>query len=98
MFLLLLILASYRVSLLIAADEGPYKIFDKFRKHLGQIAAKRGQGFWWEFSELFHCPFCLGVWMSLVLLPLYVYPSDLGNLFLLWMGVTGGQNLLQKLR
>lgn len=87
----LAILACYRLSQLLAIDDGPYNVFLEWRKWLGRRA--NGSTFWHNVAEMFHCPFCLGVW--------FAFPLALlidGNFLLLWLGIAGGQAFLEELR
>ena len=64
--LVLAALAVFRLSELFAVDYGPFYIFDLWRKLLGVWASgKSKHGLAHSLAELFHCPFCLGIWLGL---------------------------------
>lgn len=90
------ILAVYRLAQLIALDDGPYQVFDRLRHWAGMKAGV--DGFWYNLSEFIHCPFCLGVWFSLLMLPLWIWPTLVGDILLLWWGAAGGQAFLEGFR
>lgn len=90
LLLCLLILASYRLSRLISKDS----IFEPFREWLGKQASNRNR-FWLFVAELFHCPYCLGIWISAG------FALTVSHSFLEWslhtLAIAGGQSLLQEL-
>ena len=55
------------------------------------IIDDRHFGKWHSLAEGLECPYCLGVWLSLPLLTLIVWPSYYGDLFLMLMAMSGGQ-------
>jgi len=91
------ILAVYRLAQLFAFDEGPGHIFERIRAwgcrfdDTGKIMA---QGTWSRFVS---CPFCTGVWFAAFAVLLIVLPSLVGDLFLLWQAVAGGQAFMEGL-
>lgn len=86
--LILAILAVYRIAQLITLDDGPFKVFDRLRRFFGRRSQLR------ELAELFHCPYCLGMWLAGGL-TLVMQPDQP---ILWWMAVAGGQALLEELR
>lgn len=113
---LLCVLACYRLSKMIADDDGPAFIFKRFRYWIrdkswmeadvnrainrldGLEIDDRWYGKWHNLAEGIECPYCLGVWFSLPLLALYLFPSISGDIFLLLMGISGGQAFMQSLK
>jgi hypothetical protein len=90
LLLCLLILACYRVANLISKDV----ITEFFRAWLGRLASNRNS-FWMFVAELFHCPYCLGVWIAAVLaIPV---SRSLLEWLLHTLAIAGGQYLLQEL-
>ena len=86
------VLACYRLAQLVVLDEGPYKVFERFRAELGRRAAG-GDAFWENMAELLHCPFCMGVWFAL---PLAVWVGGtLIEVVVIWLAIAGGQAVLQ---
>lgn len=83
---LLVVLAVYRVTRLIAVDDITRPFRDRARGWLG---------------ELVTCPFCVGAWVSALAI-IFVQVTDLANpdwplaLLLIW-AVAGGQALLSAL-
>ncbi len=85
--LLLLILATYRLSLLLAWDT----ILDKPRNYIGL----HSNDFVREWlGYLVHCPYCIGLWIALFLAIIY-YPE---NWLLMTFVIAGGQAFLQGFR
>jgi hypothetical protein len=87
------ILACYRLAQLVALDDGPYKVMVRFRKELGRRAAT-GDALWENWAELFHCPFCLGVWFAFPL-AIWVGGNSIIGIIIIWLAIAGGQAFLQ---
>lgn len=71
--LIILTLATWRLSSLLAAEEGPYNLFGKFRilvgiHYIGQRVDARGQ-----LAKLFSCTWCLSVWIGAIASVAYYY-------------------------
>lgn len=111
--LLLTILTCYRLARMIAKDDGPLFIFKRLRYLIkdkawyeadkngytyGAEISDRWFGKWHNLNEGISCPYCLGVWLSLPLIFLFLYPSFYGDIFLVLMSISGGQAFLQSLR
>ena len=58
----------------------------------------RWWGKWYNLSEGIECPYCIGVWLSLPLFFMLLYPTEIGDLFLILMSISGGQTFLQSLK
>lgn len=90
LFLTLVILANYRLARLITKD----MISEPFRRWLGKKAA--GRNFiWLHTAELFHCPYCLGVWTAQIFA--LFFATSLLDWILLTLAIAGGQTFLQGL-
>lgn len=94
--LLLAGLACYRLSRLLAWEEGPLGMFSAFQKALGgkDIDEETGQPKT-LLGRFITCPYCLGVWIALGLCFLLIYPTIMGDTFLIIMGLAGLQAYLQ---
>ena len=89
---LLAVFACYRLAQLVAIDDGPYIIFDIFRKELGKRAAD-GDALWVNLAELMICPFCLGLWFAA---PLALFVgSGIIEIVITWLAIAGAQSFLQ---
>ena len=83
--LTLAILATWRVSHLIAAEDGPFDVIVRLRR-------RAGDGF---FGKLMDCPYCLSLWIAAPLALLLA-----GNAVawcVAWLAISGGSSLLEKL-
>jgi len=62
----ILALATYRLSLLISKEPGPFDILGKFRTWAGveydQYSHPQATG---QLSEAIMCPYCLSVWIGI---------------------------------
>ena len=91
---------------MLARDDGPLYVFKRGRYWVkdrafyeaGSIKAledDRNFGKWHNLAEGITCPFCIGIWLSLPLFALLVWPTRAGDLFLLLVAISGGQAFLQ---
>lgn len=94
--ILLCAFATYRLSRLIALDNGPFDVIKNARRFLGAMAAVKYQKAWRSalvrtLAELVHCQFCSGVWIALVfsLLVQFNYPW-----WLAWLAIAGIQAVI----
>ncbi len=90
------IFATYRVAQFITYDNAPFNLMDKFRCYLGKKATSAEKyGFWWSMAELVNCPFCNGLWISLLftLILFSVQPVFI----LIWLSIAGGQAWLESM-
>ena len=60
--LALAVLAGWRITHLLAAEDGPFGLVLKLRERLGQ-------GIW---GQLMDCPHCVSLWVAMPLAPLLV--------------------------
>lgn len=83
--LIVLILAVYRLSRMIAIEDGPADIFTKFRSTLSQESWV-GRGF--------YCVLCLSFWLSLLAAILaYRKPRCI---LVHWLAIAGGVTLINE--
>ena len=84
MALLIAILACWRVTHLFNAEDGPGKIFVRFRR-------AAGDGF---FGQLLDCFYCLSLWIAV---PFAVVESrDWREGVPLWLSISAGAILLER--
>ena len=105
--LILAVFALYRLARMLALDDGPFFIFKRVRywvkdkayyeMDMGDIISDRHFGKWHNLSEGITCPFCVGVWLSLPLFALLIWPTQTGDMFLLLVSLSGMQAFLQTL-
>jgi hypothetical protein len=84
---LLAILGTYRVAELMAVDDGPFRMFLRFRVW----CARKSK----ELSRLVACPWCVGIYIGLALSALVLWPTVLGDAILVVLGVIGGAAFLE---
>ena len=64
--IIILALATYRLSLLISKEQGPFDIFGKFRDWAGiKFDAYSNPVATGQLSEAIICPYCLSVWVGI---------------------------------
>lgn len=96
--LFILILATFRITNLFVAEEGPFNIFGKFRNFVGitEIELEDGEIINEvldsnnEIGKLFSCLWCLSIYVSFFLL---FVPKK----FMLPFAISGGAILLKRL-
>lgn len=114
--LFLCVLCCYRLSRMIATDDGPGFIFKRIRywaKDKAWDEAEKESAFdywknpqeiedrhfgkWHNLAEGLSCPYCVGVWLSIPLFLMFLYPMLISDLFLILMSISAGQAFLQSL-
>ena len=70
--LVVLALATWRLSSLISAEEGPYNIFGRFRIMIGIHYIGNGVDAETELGKLFSCTWCLSIWIGAIASVAYV--------------------------
>jgi len=101
--------ATYRLAQLIVYDNGPFFIFKRIRIFIenkskieddervaSQIYEYNKYGFWLGAKEGITCPFCMGIWMAFLCAILLLFPSVLGDLFLVAFGLAGVQSVIER--
>jgi hypothetical protein len=86
---LISLLATWRVSHLVWAEDGPWDVFAKLRS--------RAAGYGWR---VFDCFYCLSLWVALSVAACAVYglgeQPRVWNLALQWLALSGGAILLER--
>lgn len=76
---IIIALATYRLTLLISKESGPFDIMGKFRTWVGvrydQYSNPVPTG---QISEMVLCPYCLSVWMGICATLLWVVAQGVG--------------------
>lgn len=83
------VLACWRVSHLIAYEDGPFDIVLKAR-------ARAGSSVW---GRLMDCPHCLSIWAAAPLAGWTVRRSGMktGDAVAVWLAISGGASLLERM-
>lgn len=99
--LVLAVLATYRMSQLVAYDDGPFDLLARVRGLTAYApnGKPRTGAIWHSLAGLVSCPYCLGVWFSGVftLVAGRGLAMDIWTAILFWLAVAGGQCFLQSL-
>lgn len=83
-WLVLGILVTWRITHLLAVENGPWSVFDKMRRGAGTGM----------LGELLVCFYCLSLWVAA---PLAVFlAADWRHRLLLWPGLSAGAILLER--
>jgi hypothetical protein len=93
--ILLASFAAYRLARMITLEEGPFEAFLRLRERLGVYdRAENGQPRT-SLGRLFECPYCMGVWASMILALFIFRPSAFGDGVLIVLGMAGIQAFIQ---
>jgi hypothetical protein len=90
--LALALLATYRVAQMVAIDDGPLCLFARLRAWAGAHGSDLVRE---NLGALVHCPYCVGVWAAALCALLVLWPTGVGDLALMILGIAGGQAFLQ---
>jgi hypothetical protein len=77
-------LATWRVTHLVAHEDGPFDVIVALRK-------AAGPGLW---GRLMDCPYCLSLWVAAPLA--WWMAGDLAGGLALWLAISGGACLLER--
>jgi len=94
---LLAVLATYRLALLLAEDEGPFGIFRRVRARLGGYDyGPDGQPdtLWGRGSR---CALCIGMYIAAMTALWIVQPRTVSEFMIAWLGIAGGQAFLHRI-
>lgn len=98
LYLLLAALACFRVSRLLAIDDGPFLIFLHMRARLGVYDLAQNGLPKSTVGSLFSCPHCLGLWIAIAFgLARILFGEGALEVILYWLAVAGGQSFLWSL-
>ena len=82
---LLATLAVWRVTHIVAREDGPWKILQRFRSRLG----------YGMLGQLVACFYCLSIWVALPFA--WFLKGDAAETFVGWLALSGGAILLERL-
>jgi hypothetical protein len=82
---ILMLLAVWRVTHLIQAEDGPFDLIFRIRK-------LAGNGF---FGQLMDCFYCLSLWVALP--PGFWFGAGWDQKIILWLALSGGAIILEKI-
>ena len=99
MLFVLLALATFRLSHMIAKEKGPWECFDRLALALGAEVQKdiTGRESWKGttfLSKLVLCPLCLSVWIGIVLAVVFVRAGVI-DMLLVALAVSGASVMIE---
>ena len=96
-YLIVFILATYRITLLFSKENGPKDVFEwvrfKFGVRRDEYSHEVATGFW---SELILCPYCFSVWVGCLVTLLVVFIPTPAILILLPFALSGASVFIFK--
>ncbi len=91
------VLATYRIAELFALDDGPFDLFKSIREGFGKRAYRNK--LMKNFADLFSCPFCIGVWISIIIgIVILYWLNPVTKTILIILALAGGQSFLENRR
>lgn len=93
--LILAVFVCYRLAQLVTYDEGPFSVFLKLRRRAGCYDYAQNGEPKKAIGRFLRCPYCMGVWFAILSGALVIWPTVIGDFFLLWLGIAGAQNYLE---
>lgn len=98
---IVLSLATWRLTSLLYTEDGPKQVFRKLRSALGILHDSEGEPagypetFW---GGLFACFWCLSVWVAgfLILPTMLIASLDIWRGFLMWLGTSAGAIIVHE--
>ena len=99
----LAILAAYRLALMLPEEDGPLFVFARLHDYTDRrraIEQKQGteRGPWASLDDGLRCTWCVGVWAAALCALLVTWPTRAGDVVLTWLGIAGGQLVLERWR
>ena len=82
------VLACWRVSHLVAQEDGPFDVVLRVRTRAGSS----------RWGRLMDCPYCLSIWAAAPLAGWMVRRSGLaaGDAIVLWLAISGGASVIER--
>jgi len=80
------------VAQFIAFDDAPFGLMKRVRLGIGKRVTKE-YGLYWSLAELLNCPYCVGMWVSLLIV--IIFRPDYFILY--WLAIAGGQAWLETM-
>lgn len=96
---LLAVLAVYRVAMF-TREDGPFGVFGHIRAFLGKFAytdtttGTQKLGLFWTLAEISNCAHCFGIWLSIIVAPLVIWPHAWSDILLAILAIAGLQSFL----
>lgn len=96
--LVLLALAIFRLTFTIVLDDGPFDMLVNVRTALGVYDLQENNQPKRGIASFLSCAYCVSRFLSLIAIPLYIWPSMGGDALILWWGLSGAAALLIRWR
>jgi hypothetical protein len=84
-FLIISLLAAWRVTHLLQAEDGPFDLIYRLRKSLGNSV----------FGKMMDCFNCLSIWIAMPIA--YFLGESWPEKILLWLALSGGSIILERI-
>ena len=89
-------MACYRIARVIADEDGPVGLIKSFRFWIQKLAANKRNIFTLSLAEFVNCPFCIGIWLSGLLVYVWSLAPHWSEYIVLVFGISGVQDIIQS--
>ena len=96
--LILTILGLFRLTFTIVMDDGPFDFLVNLRTRLGVYNLQENGHPQRGLPSFLSCAYCVSRLLALLVIPLFLWPSLVGDLLILWWGLAGAVALLLRWR
>ena len=90
---IILTLATWRLAVLLTMESGPGRLCGRFRDLVTESAGQHDG----SLGELVTCPYCISIWLGLVVAACYLFWPLVMVVFCLPLAIAGGCSALQQL-
>lgn len=101
LLVVLIAFGVFRTAEALTLDDGPFGVFLRWRILVGVYDRDATGQPAKELGRLFECPYCVGMWLSLLgavgWFYLYHFPFAVSKFFLVWLAIAGMQSALQTM-
>ena len=95
---ILMVLALFRLTWTVLYDDGPFDVFVRIRTALGVYDKQENGQPPKGIASFLNCAYCVSRFLVLPVMPLILWPTLIGDLFLTWYGLSGALAILIRWR
>lgn len=91
----ILALATFRISSLVAEEDGPFGVFEGFRKTVGVRRDEKGENYGTNnFSVGLVCIWCNSIWIAVAFMGIYIFSEQIAVILAFPMALSSAALLL----
>lgn len=96
--IILAILASFRLTWTMIYEDGPFDAIMRLRTALGAYDLGENGEPETGIGRFLTCSYCVSRFVALFAIPIVLWPTLIGDLFIIWYGIAGALALLIRWR